>query len=58
MADYRLDRLLAEAAQMTRTQARRAIDLGRVTVDGKPCNRPKQKISLEAALTLDGGALC
>lgn len=58
MTDYRLDRLLAQAAQMTRTQARRAIFLGRVTVDGQPCNRPEQKVSQEAALTLDGGPLC
>jgi 16S rRNA pseudouridine516 synthase len=58
MADYRLDRLLAEAAQMTRTQARRAITMGRVTVDGQPCRRPEQKIAPKAALVLDGSPLC
>ena len=58
MTDYRLDKLLAEAAQMTRTQARRAITAGRVAVGGQPCRRPEQKVSPEAVLALDGTPLC
>ena len=57
MAQYRLDRLLAEAAGIPRTEARRAILSGQLAADGAVCRRPDQKIEDTAALTLAGRPL-
>ena len=57
MAQYRLDRLLAEAAGIPRAEARRAILSGQLAVDGAVRRRPDQKIEDTAALTLAGRPL-
>ena len=58
MADLRLDKLVAQAADLPRSQARRAILAGRVMLDGAVCRRPDQKVEQTARLTLDGDPLC
>lgn len=50
----RLDKLTAQAADMTRTQATAAIKRGRITVDGEVCRVPDQKVPETAQLLLDG----
>ena len=50
----RLDKLTAQAADLTRTQATAAIKKGRVTVDGIVVRTPDQKVSETAQLCLDG----
>ena len=50
----RLDKLTAQAADMTRTQATAAIKKGRVTVDGVVVRTPDQKVDETAVLLLDG----
>ena len=50
----RLDKLTAQAANMTRSQAVAAIKKGRVTVDGSICRVPDQKVGEQAELLLDG----
>lgn len=57
MAQYRLDRLLAEAAGIPRAEARRAILKGQVALDGAVCRRPDQKAQDTAALALAGRPL-
>ena len=46
----RLDKLTAQAADMTRTQATAAIKRGRITVDGEVCRVPDQKVPETAQL--------
>jgi len=50
----RLDKLTAQAANMTRSQAVAAIKKGRVSVDGAICRVPDQKVQEQAVLLLDG----
>ncbi len=50
----RLDKLTAQAANMTRSQAVAAIKKGRVTVDGAICRVPDQKVEENALLLVDG----
>lgn len=54
METMRLDKYLAEAAGMTRSEAHRALAAGRVTVDGTVCRRPDEKCAPEVGLALDG----
>ena len=49
----RLDRLLCEACGLTRSEARKAIAAGRVTVGGAVCKKADAKAD-PAAVTLDG----
>ena len=58
MAQMRLDKLLAQAAELPRSKARREILAGRVTVDGVVCRQPDQKVESDAALGLAGRPLC
>ncbi|HSK68021.1 MAG TPA: pseudouridine synthase, partial [Candidatus Limnocylindria bacterium] len=53
----RIDRLLALAAGMSRTQARDAIRAGRVLLDGKPDASPKAQAEPGADVRLDGHPL-
>jgi len=50
----RLDRLLSHAAGLTRSEAQRAVRVGRVAVDGEPARDPAVKVAEGAAVTLDG----
>ena len=50
----RLDRLLSHAAGLTRSEAQRAVRVGRVAVDGEPARDPAVKVAEGAAITLDG----
>lgn len=53
----RLDRLVCEAAGLTRRESRRAILAGRVRVGGAVCKMPDAKTGPDAAVTLDGALL-
>ena len=50
----RLDKYLAEAAQVTRSESREMIRAGRVRVNGAVCSRPEQQVSEMDAIQLDG----
>lgn len=50
----RLDKFVAAASLMTRSQAKEAIKKGRVTVEGKVLKDASQNITETAVLTLDG----
>ena len=50
----RLDRYLSEAGIGSRSEVKKLIAWGRVTVDGQVCRDPSAKISEEAAVTVDG----
>ena len=50
----RLDRLVGQAAGLTRSQAQRAARTGRVAVDGVPALDPAAKLAAGTAVTLDG----
>lgn len=52
----RLDKITAVAFSMTRTQARRAILGGAVTVNGVPCKNIAEKVDPAVKLTLNGQA--
>lgn len=58
MAYSRLDKLVAQAADIPRAQARRAILSGQVTLNGQVCRRPDQKAEDTAQLILGGRPLC
>lgn len=53
----RLDKLISQAAAMSRTEAQAAIRKGRVCVDGQVCRQPERKTAPQAALLLDGQPL-
>ncbi len=57
MAQIRLDKLVAQAAGLPRSGARREILAGRVAVDGRICRQPDQKVEQQAELSLGGGLL-
>lgn len=50
----RLDRYLSEAGVGSRSEVKKLIAWGRVTVDGKVCRDPSAKIAENAAVTVDG----
>lgn len=54
MAYIRLDRYLSEAGVGSRSEVKKLVAWGRVTVDGKVCRDPSAKISEDAAVTVDG----
>lgn len=54
MALIRLDRYLSEAGVGSRSEVKKFIAWGRVTVDGKVCRDPSAKINEEATVTVDG----
>ena len=56
MALIRLDRYLSEAGVGSRSEVKKLIAWGRVTVDGKVCRDPSAKISEAAAVAVDGEA--
>lgn len=57
MAGGRLDKCLAEAAGLTRKEAKQAIRAGRVTVDESVWRDPDRKLTGQEALCLDGKRL-
>ena len=57
MEMLRLDKWLAEAAGITRSEAHRALAAGRVTVDGRVCRKADEKYPADARLALDGTPL-
>ena len=57
MAQIRLDKLLAQAAGLPRSGARKEILAGRVTVNGAVCRQPDQKVDPQAELCLGGSGL-
>ena len=57
MALLRLDRLVAQAAGMGRSGARRAIQKGQVTVDGALCRQPEAQVAPGAQVALAGRPL-
>lgn len=50
----RLDRLVGQAAGLTRSQAQRAVREGRVAVEGSQVRDPAAKVGEGASVTLDG----
>lgn len=54
MAEIRLDKLLSNAADMSRSAAREAIKKGRVRVGGSVALEPEIKVGEDALLELDG----
>lgn len=54
MAMIRLDRYLSEAGVGSRSEVKKLIAWGRVTVDGRVCRDPSAKIAESAAVTVDG----
>lgn len=50
----RLDQFIATSTGLSRKEAKRAIGSGRVQVDGTPSKSANTKISVTAAVTLDG----
>ena len=54
----RLDKLLCSQTQLTRSEAGRLIRAGRVTVDGRPCRSPAEKLDPAArSVAVDGRPL-
>jgi len=54
----RLDKFLAEAAGLTRKDAKTVLGKGRVTVNDEVCKAGDRKLSDTDVVTLDGKALC
>ncbi len=50
----RLDKWIAETAELTRKESKNALNKGRVTVDGKVCKEGEKKVSEENRICLDG----
>ena len=55
--DARLDKYVAEAAGITRKEAKTALSKGRVQVNGTVCKNGDQKVSVTDMVTLDGKSL-
>ena len=55
--DIRLDKYIAEAAGITRKDAKTALQKGRVRVNGEVCKNGDSKISASDKVTLDGKSL-
>ena len=55
--DIRLDKYIAEAAGITRKDAKTALQKGRVRVNGEVCKNGDVKVSLEDEVPLDGKSL-
>ncbi len=53
----RLDKLVSSQSGLSRREAVQRIRAGRVTVDGKPCRRPADKVPTEALVAVDGKPL-
>lgn len=53
----RLDKWIAETAELTRKEAKTALSKGRVTVDSKVCKDGERKVSEENVICLDGTRL-
>ena len=54
METIRLDKILTDTGEMTRSEAKNAILRGRVTVAGQLQRRPEYKVSREELICLDG----
>ncbi len=54
---FRLDKYIAESANMTRKEAKQALSKGRVTVNGEMCKDGDRKVSGADDVTLDGRSL-
>lgn len=55
MAQIRLDKFISNQSLLSRSQARKAVFCGRVTVDGQTADKPDLKIDdTKAVVTLDG----
>ncbi len=57
METMRLDRYVAEALGLTRSESRRAIQAGRVCLGGTVCKKADTRCADDAAVTLDGASL-
>ena len=58
MGQIRLDKWIAAGALLTRSETRKVIKAGRVTVDGQVCKKPDQKLDrTQARVFLDGKAV-
>jgi len=58
MGQIRLDKWIAAGALLTRSETKKAIKAGRVTVDGQVCKKPEQKLDqTQARVFLDGKAV-
>ena len=55
MGQIRLDKWLSSGACLTRSQARKVIKAGRVTVDGETCRKADQKLDQEGSTVLLDG---
>ena len=53
----RLDKFVAQAAQITRSEARKGIRAGAVTVEGTVCTRAEADVAETAAVTWEGRPL-
>ena len=53
----RLDKYLAERSGMTRSESRKAITKGRITVNGAVCRKADAQVVEDAVLTVDGSPL-
>lgn len=53
----RLDKYLAERSGMTRSESRKAITKGRITVNGAVCRKADAQVGEDAVLTVDGSPL-
>lgn len=53
----RLDKLVSSQSGLSRREAVQRIRAGRVTVDGKPCRQPADKVPTEALVAVDGKPL-
>ena len=54
MESVRLDKLLTDTGELTRSEAKNAILRGRVTVNGETQRRPECRVSRESDVLLDG----
>ena len=58
MGQIRLDKWISSGAVLTRSETKKAIKAGRVTVDGQVCKKPEQKLDqAKARVLLDGKAV-
>ena len=58
MGQIRLDKWISSGTVLTRSETKKAIRAGRVTVDGQVCKKPEQKLDQEKArVLLDGKAV-
>ena len=58
MGQIRLDKWISSGAVLTRSESRKMIRAGRVTVDGQVCKKPEQKLDqAKARVLLDGKAV-